>query len=78
MGPDVRLRSDEANIKLGGSVNMTVARRSASRGGGGPAAALALDGRLQTEQGTYLLDLGVTTRALTIEGENSASLVTLT
>src|SRR6185295_11996885 len=34
----------------------------------GPAAALALDGRLRTEQGTYLLDLGITTRALTIEG----------
>ncbi|MBV6521348.1 MAG: hypothetical protein MNPFHGCM_01482 [Gemmatimonadaceae bacterium] len=69
MGPDVRLRSDEANIKLGGSVNMTVARSGASGARGGPQApALALDGRLQTEQGTYLLDLGVTTRALTIEG----------
>ncbi len=68
MGPDVRLRSDEANIKLGGSVNMTVAGRGSSASRSGPAAALALDGRLQTEQGTYLLDLGVTTRALTIEG----------
>jgi translocation and assembly module TamB len=68
MGPDVRLRSDEANIKLGGAVNMTVARRGSAESRTGPAAALALDGRLQTEQGTYLLDLGVTTRLLIIEG----------
>ncbi|MEP7345388.1 MAG: translocation/assembly module TamB domain-containing protein, partial [Gemmatimonadaceae bacterium] len=68
MGPDVRLRSDEANIKVGGSVNMTVARRASAANRPGPAAALALDGRLETEQGTYLLDLGITTRALTIEG----------
>lgn len=64
MGSDVRLRSDEANIKLGGAVNVTVARQAA-RGG---APTLALDGRLRTEQGTYLLDLGVTQRLLTIEG----------
>lgn len=68
MGPDVRLRSDEANIKLGGSVNMTVARRPVSSTRSSPVAALALDGILRTEQGTYLLDLGVTQRALTIEG----------
>ncbi|MFN8583078.1 MAG: translocation/assembly module TamB domain-containing protein [Gemmatimonadaceae bacterium] len=70
MGPDVRLRSDEANIKLGGAVNVTVARQ---RGGAGASsrssqAALALDGRLRTEQGTYILDLGVVQRVLSIEG----------
>ncbi|MFN8571630.1 MAG: translocation/assembly module TamB domain-containing protein [Gemmatimonadaceae bacterium] len=70
MGPDVRLRSDEANIKLGGAVNMTVARNrgSSSASSRNAQAALALDGRLRTEQGTYILDLGVVQRVLSIEG----------
>lgn len=54
MGPDVWLRSDEADIKLAGSVNVTV---STPQGGTEPQ--LALIGELQTERGTYNLDLGL-------------------
>lgn len=57
MGPDVWLRSDEANIKLAGAVNVTV---STPQGGSAPE--LALIGELQTERGTYNLDLGFLVR----------------
>jgi translocation and assembly module TamB len=65
MGNDVWLESDEAKIKLTGSVNVTV-----SPGGerhSGPE--LALEGRLVTERGTYRLNLaGVVQRTFVIEG----------
>ncbi|MEO6444923.1 MAG: translocation/assembly module TamB domain-containing protein [Gemmatimonadaceae bacterium] len=65
MGPDVRVRSAEADIKLGGAVNVTVGRR---RNNGGTQQ-LALDGSLQTERGYYRLDLGgVVQRTFTVEG----------
>lgn len=64
MGPDVRVRSDEADIKLGGAVNVTVGERR-----GGTAPQLALDGALQTERGYYRLDLGgLVQRTFTVEG----------
>lgn len=64
MGPDVRVRSEEADIKLGGAVNVTVGER---RGGSAPQ--LALDGALQTERGYYRLELGgLVQRTFTVEG----------
>jgi autotransporter translocation and assembly factor TamB len=64
MGSDVRLRSEEANIKLGGSVNVIVGRAP----GGAPQ--LALEGALTTERGTFLMRFGdgFLSRLFTIEG----------
>lgn len=55
IGPDVRIQSAEANIKLGGELEITVGRNPRR-----PTAApeLALLGRLRTERGTYILDMG--------------------
>jgi len=64
MGSDVRVRSAEADIKLGGAVNVTVGARR-----GATAPQLALDGALQTERGYYRLDLGgLVQRTFTVEG----------
>jgi len=64
MGNDVWLRSAEANINLGGAVNVTVGRSSeASR----PLAQLALDGTLTTNRGTYRLNLGIVQRTFVVE-----------
>ncbi|HKO14684.1 MAG TPA: translocation/assembly module TamB domain-containing protein [Gemmatimonadaceae bacterium] len=70
IGDEVWLRSREANVKLGGSLNVTSARkdsrvasgRTPRVGGGagedqGPKYGLALEGQLQAERGTYTLDL---------------------
>ena len=66
MGSDVRLRSDEANIKLGGSVNVIVGRGLGATG----APQLALEGSLRTERGTFLMRFGdgFLSRLFTIEG----------
>lgn len=66
MGSDVRLTSEEANIKLGGSVNVIVGRGLGAAG----APQLALDGSLRTERGTFLLRFGdgFLSRLFTIEG----------
>ncbi len=65
MGSDVRLRSDEANIKLGGSVNVIVGRGLGASG----APQLALEGSLSTERGTFLMRFGdgFLSRLFTIE-----------
>lgn len=52
IGPDVWLRSSEANIKLGGSLNVTLAPQ-----GPGQAPTLALQGNLSADKGTYRLNL---------------------
>jgi autotransporter translocation and assembly factor TamB len=52
IGPDVWLRSSEANIKLGGSLNVTMAP-----GNLGEAPSLALEGQLSADKGTYRLNL---------------------
>lgn len=62
VGPDVWLRSDEANIKLADSLNVTVAR---PRTGAEPQ--LALEGTLRTERGFYILNLGVVRPSFSIE-----------
>jgi translocation and assembly module TamB len=63
LGDEVWLRSREANIKLGGSLNvrsaekqrsLATARRSRDTG---PSYSLALEGRLTADRGTYTLDL---------------------
>lgn len=65
MGPDVRLRSSEANIKLGGSVN--VIRASALTAAGVPQ--LAVEGSLRTERGTFNIRFSdFLQRLFTIEG----------
>jgi hypothetical protein len=53
IGDDVWLRSDEANIKLGGSLNVTLGRSPVT----GEASRLALDGQLNAVRGTYRLDV---------------------
>lgn len=66
MGTDVRLSSSEANIKLGGSVN--VIRATALSASGVPQ--LAVEGALRTERGTFLMRFGdvLLQRLFTIEG----------
>jgi translocation and assembly module TamB len=65
MGSDVRLRSSEANIKLGGSVNVIRASGLSARG----VPALAVEGALTTERGTFLMRFGdVLYRLFSIEG----------
>ncbi|MFI5309808.1 MAG: translocation/assembly module TamB domain-containing protein [Gemmatimonadales bacterium] len=56
MGRDVWLRSKEANINLGGLVNIT--RGRVQRGSNAGQVQLALVGTLQTVRGTYRLNLG--------------------
>jgi translocation and assembly module TamB len=74
LGDDVWLKSKEANVKLGGSLNLTRARddRDATRAFDrdlltdstttAPKYRLALSGSLSADRGTYLLDLGVVKR----------------
>jgi autotransporter translocation and assembly factor TamB len=52
IGPDVWLRSSEANIKLGGSLNVTLAPPTPS-----DPPRLALEGTLSADKGTYRLNL---------------------
>jgi autotransporter translocation and assembly factor TamB len=52
IGPDVWLRSSEANIKLGGSLNVTLAPANP-----GEPPRLALEGQLSADRGTYRLDI---------------------
>lgn len=53
IGDDVWLRSAEANIKLGGSLNVTLGRSSTT----GDRSQLALEGQLNAVRGTYRLDV---------------------
>jgi translocation and assembly module TamB len=52
IGPDVWLRSSEANIKLGGSLNVTLAPPNP-----GEVPKLALEGQLSADKGTYRLNI---------------------
>ncbi len=52
IGPDVWLRSSEANIKLGGSLNVTLAPQNP-----GEVPRLALEGQLSADRGTYRLNI---------------------
>ena len=52
IGDDVWLRSEEANIKLGGSLNVTLGRSA-----GSDRPQLALDGQLNAQRGTYRLNV---------------------
>jgi translocation and assembly module TamB len=65
-GPDLWLRSTEANVKLGGGLKIAAGRsqRTADRG----ERQLALDGTLLAERGTYRLNLGVIQRTMEVEG----------
>jgi translocation and assembly module TamB len=62
LGDDVWLRSREANIKLGGTLQVT---RSTARGG--VAARLALADSLVVERGTYQLNLGIARPGFEVE-----------
>lgn len=53
VGDDVWLRSAEANIKLGGTLNVTLGRSPVT----GERSQLALDGQLNAVRGTYRLDV---------------------
>ncbi|MEK0430902.1 MAG: hypothetical protein RL139_706 [Gemmatimonadota bacterium] len=65
MGRDVWLRSEEANINLGGAVSITRSRVGRGRDEG--QAQLALTGSLQTVRGTYRLNLGPVQRTFEVE-----------
>jgi len=52
IGPDVWLRSSEANVKLGGSLNVTLAPPTPNE-----PPSLALEGTLSADRGTYRLNL---------------------
>jgi translocation and assembly module TamB len=75
LGDEVWLRSSEANIKLGGSLNVTRARderesrRSSLERIGEDSALyrLALSGTLSADRGTYTLDLGVVQREFQVQ-----------
>ena len=75
IGDEVWLRSAEANVKLGGSLNVTRARdaretRRSSLGRGAseePVYRLALSGALSADRGTYTLDLGVVQREFQVQ-----------
>lgn len=62
MGDDVWLRSNEANIKLGGEVNVTRGRDEVTGRD-----QLALQGTLRADRGTYRLDLGLLQRTFNVE-----------
>jgi translocation and assembly module TamB len=65
MGENVWLRSEEANIGLGGSVRVT---RERARGGPNAGRAqLVLEGPLQTTRGTYRLNLGPVQRSFAVQ-----------
>jgi translocation and assembly module TamB len=61
MGPNVWVRSAEANVKLGGSIRVTQVP------GADGAAQLSLRGRLLTERGTYRFMLGVLERTFQLQ-----------
>jgi translocation and assembly module TamB len=65
MGRDVWLKSDEANINLGGLVSVT--RRPVQRGPKAGQLQLGLEGTLQTVRGTYRLNLGPVQRSFEVE-----------
>jgi translocation and assembly module TamB len=80
LGDEVWLRSKEANIKLGGSLNVTRAReeRDASFASfdrdllsdttkSAPKYRLALSGTLSADRGTYRLDLGIVQREFQVQ-----------
>ena len=79
LGDDVWLKSREASVKLGGSLNVTRARddRDATRAfdrdlltdstTAAPKYRLALSGSLSADRGTYLLDLGVVKREFQVQ-----------
>jgi translocation and assembly module TamB len=65
MGGDVWIRSSEANINLGGQLNVT--RGRIARGPDAGLVQLAITGPLQTLRGTYRLNLGPVQRTFTVE-----------
>jgi len=65
MGGDVKIRSSEANITLGGAVRITAARVQHGRDAG--RYQLALDGTLQTVRGSYRLNAGPVQRTFDVE-----------
>lgn len=65
MGREVWLRSSEANINLGGFVNITRGRVARGRDAG--AYRFAFDGPLQTVRGTYRLNLGPVQRTFEVQ-----------
>jgi translocation and assembly module TamB len=73
IGDDVWLKSREANIKLGGSLNVTRARdeggsaRALAAVGDNARYVLALTGTLNADRGTYLLDLGLVQREFQVQ-----------
>ncbi|HUR92748.1 MAG TPA: translocation/assembly module TamB domain-containing protein [Gemmatimonadaceae bacterium] len=68
VGDDVWLRSSEANIKLGGRLDLVRGRtQSAVTGASVATPQLALAGTLNAERGTYVLNLGVVQPTFEVE-----------
>jgi hypothetical protein len=70
LGDEVKLKSDEADVRLGGSVTVGMQRRFASSGRGAGREELqyplTVDGELLAKGGTYTLDLGLARRDFTV------------
>lgn len=76
LGQDVRLRSAEANVRLGGQLTLvtstnTSTRRVASTGAFVPR--LALEGQLTTIGGTFNLDLGLVQREFQVLSDGTVT-----
>ncbi len=70
LGNDVRLRSTEANVKLGGDLRLVTSTASSSRtvaSSGKLVPGLALEGTLTTVSGTYKLNLGPVQREFQVQ-----------
>ena len=80
LGDEVWMKSKEANVKLGGSLNVTRAREEQNAGFGSfdrdlladtsksaPKYRLALSGALSADRGTYRLDLGIVQREFQVQ-----------
>lgn len=63
MGPSVWLRSAEADVQLGGSIDLERATPQA----GTPGLPVVLRGMLETRRGTYRLNVGAITRSFQLE-----------
>ncbi|HEX5075789.1 MAG TPA: translocation/assembly module TamB domain-containing protein [Gemmatimonadaceae bacterium] len=63
MGPNVWIRSAEASVQLGGSINL----EPAAPGPGVEEGQVALRGRLVTQRGNYRLNIGAFTRSFELE-----------
>jgi translocation and assembly module TamB len=67
LGEDVKLKSSEADVKLSGSVLVSMQKTTSSLGGRGTTSyPVTVDGAFLANSGTYTLDLGLARRDFTV------------